>query len=86
MNQRTTPELTGEITHVSPATTLDQNTGQNFYRAEVSLAEGETVKLGESRLIPGMPVEVYVTTSERTAMSYFVKPITDQLAKAFRER
>ena len=86
LNQRTTPELDGKITYVSPATTLDQATGQYFYRAEIALEDGEMVKLGESRLIPGMPVEAYVTTSERTAMSYLIKPITDQLGKAFRER
>jgi len=86
LNQRTTPELFARVSHVSPATTRDQATGQYYYKGDVELKEGEIEKIGESKLIPGMPVEVFVTTSERTALSYFVKPITDQLSKAFRER
>lgn len=86
LNQRTTPELLGVVSHVSPATARDAATGQLFYKGDVEISEGELAKMGGSRLIPGMPVEVYVTTSERTALSYFVKPIIDQFSKAFRER
>ncbi|WP_313193409.1 HlyD family type I secretion periplasmic adaptor subunit [Shinella zoogloeoides] len=86
LNQRTTPELSGLVSHVSPATTRDTASGQLFYKGDVEIGEGELTKIGKSRLIPGMPVEVYVTTSERTALSYLVKPIVDQFSKAFRER
>jgi len=86
LNQRTTPELFGLVSHVSPATTRDPVSGQHFYKGDILLNEGELAKLGDSKLIPGMPVEAFVTTSERTALSYFVKPITDQLSKALRER
>jgi HlyD family secretion protein len=86
LNQRTTPELSGLVSHVSPATTRDAASGQLFYKGDVEIGEGELAKIGKSRLIPGMPVEVYVTTSERTALSYLVKPVVDQFSKAFRER
>ena len=86
LNQRTTPELAGVVSHVSPATARDPASGQLFYKGDVEISEGELAKMGKSRLIPGMPVEVYVTTSERTALSYFAKPIVDQFSKAFRER
>ena len=86
LNQRTTPELAARVSHVSPATSRDPASGHYFYKGEVELSAGEIEKLGASKLIPGMPVEVFVTTSERTALSYFVKPITDQLSKAMRER
>ena len=86
LNQRTTPELTGTVSHVSPATTRDPESGLNYYVGAVEIPASELEKIGDSRLIPGMPVEVYVTTSERTALSYFAKPITDQFNKAFRER
>jgi len=86
LNQRTTPELAGVVAHVSPATMRDASTGQVYYKGDVDISVAELAKIGDSRLIPGMPVEVYVTTTERTALSYFVKPISDQFSKAFRER
>src|SRR5690606_8386767 len=86
LNQRTTPELAGVVAHVSPATMRDASTGQVYYKGDADLSGAELAKIGDSRIIPGRPVEVYVTTTERTALSYFVKPISDQFSKAFRER
>ncbi|HEV7322895.1 MAG TPA: HlyD family type I secretion periplasmic adaptor subunit [Ensifer sp.] len=83
-NQRTTPELQGEVDIVAAATTLDRATGQPYYLATVKIAE-PLDKLGKQKLIPGMLVEVYVQTDERTAMSYLTKPFTDQMLRAFRE-
>jgi HlyD family secretion protein len=50
------------------------------------LPPDEVVRLGKDKLVPGMPVEVFVETRTRTAMSYLVKPLRDQIAKAFREK
>lgn len=86
LNQRTTPELTGFVSHVSPATARDPSTGQTYYTGDVEIGPDELAKIGDSRLIPGMPTEVYITTTERTALSYLMKPITDQFNRAFRER
>jgi HlyD family secretion protein len=33
-----------------------------------------------------MPVEAFVQTGERTLISYLIKPLSDQLMRAFRER
>ena len=86
-NQRTTPELNGEIVHVSPATTRDASTGETYYLGHVHIAPTELAKLGnDARLRPGMPVEVYVSTHERSALSYLAKPLADQFNRAFRER
>ena len=85
-NQRTTPELVGEITYVSAATSTDRSTGQIYYVAKVAVLPDELAKLGDNKLLPGMPVEVYLTTAERTAMSYLSKPFTDQFSRAFREQ
>jgi len=85
-NQRTTPELVGEVVHVSAATTQDMATGERYYLARVRVSEEELAKLDDQALLPGMPVEVYVTTEERTALSYLAKPITDQFSRALRER
>ncbi len=48
--------------------------------------EGEIEKLPEGViLIPGMPVETYLRTNDRSPLAYLVKPFTDYFAKAFRE-
>ncbi|MFZ1169682.1 MAG: HlyD family type I secretion periplasmic adaptor subunit, partial [Bradyrhizobium sp.] len=65
-NQRTTPELSGVVTRVSPDVTTDQRTGQSYYTIRVSMPPEEVARLGEVKLIPGMPVEAFVQTGERT--------------------
>jgi HlyD family secretion protein len=85
-NQRTTPELNGVITRVSPDVTTDQRTGQSYYTIRVSMPPEEIARLGEVKLIPGMPVEAFVQTGNRTMLSYLIKPMHDQLMRAFRER
>ena len=85
-NQRTTPELNGVVTRVSPDVTTDQRTGQSYYTIRVSMPPEEIARLGEARLIPGMPVEAFVQTGDRTMLSYLIKPLSDQLMRAFREK
>ena len=85
-NQRTTPELNGVVTRVSPDVTTDQRTGQSYYTIRVSLPAQEVARLGDVRLIPGMPVEAFVQTGDRTMLSYLIKPLSDQLMRTFRER
>jgi HlyD family secretion protein len=83
-NQRTTPELSGVVIRVSPDVTTDQRTGQTYYTIRVSMPPEEVVRLGEVKLIPGMPVEAFVQTGNRTMLSYLIKPLHDQLMRAFR--
>jgi HlyD family secretion protein len=78
--------LTGAVIRVSPDVTTDQRSGQSYYTIRVSMPPEEIAKLGEVRLIPGMPAEAFVQTGDRTMMSYLVKPLKDQLMRAFRER
>jgi HlyD family secretion protein len=85
-NQRTTPELNGVVARVSPDVTTDQRTGQSYYTIRVSMPPEEVARLGDVKLIPGMPVEAFVQTGDRTLMSYLVKPLRDQLMRAFREK
>jgi HlyD family secretion protein len=86
-NQRTTPELNGVVTRVSADVTTDQRTGQSYYTIRVSMPPDEVARLGsDNKLVPGMPVEAFVQTGERTMMSYLMKPLNDQLMRSFRER
>jgi HlyD family type I secretion membrane fusion protein len=84
-DQRTTPEMKGEIAYISASTSVDETTGQTYYVANVSVSASELAKLGDRKLMPGMPVEVFVSTESRTALSYLAKPMMDQFVRAFRE-
>ena len=86
LNQRTTPEIEGAVSHISADLTSDQRTGESFYTIRIGIAEHERDRLAASRLAPGMPVEVFVRTQERTVLTYFTKPFSDQIARAFRQR
>src|ERR1051326_322428 len=85
-NQRTTPEIAGAITRISADTTTDQRTGQSYYLVRVSMPPQEVARLGEVKLLPGMPVETFIQTGERTVLSYLVKPLHDQFMRAFKEK
>ncbi|WP_316190288.1 HlyD family type I secretion periplasmic adaptor subunit [Bradyrhizobium sp. SZCCHNS2096] len=85
-NQRTTPELNGIVSRVSPDVTTEQRTGQSYYTIRVSMPPEEVARLGDVKLIPGMPVEAFVQTGDRTVLSYLMKPLSDQLMRAFREK
>ena len=85
-NSRTTPEIDGTVTVVSADVTTDQRTGQSYYTVRIAVTPDELAKLGENKLVPGMPVEVFIQTTVRTVISYFVRPLQDQIARAFREK
>jgi HlyD family secretion protein len=85
-NQRTTPELNGVVERVSADLSTDQRTGVTYYTARIGLPEPEIARLGALRLLPGMPVETFVRTGERTVLSYLMKPFSDQAVRAFRAR
>ena len=85
-NQRTTPEIFGTVTRISADATTDQRTGQTYYTIRISMPADEVAKLGEVRLVPGMPVEAFVQTGDRTMISYLIKPLNDQLMRMFREK
>jgi HlyD family secretion protein len=82
----TTPEIFGRVVVVSADITQDQKTGAPFYTVRVALPPEQLARLVGLKLVPGMPVEAFIKTDERTVMSYLVKPLQDQIAKAFRER
>lgn len=85
-NQRTTPELIGTLTRISADVTQDQKSGASFYTVRISVPEDEIARLEGLKLIAGMPVEAFIQTGERNVMSYLVKPLSDQLMRAFREK
>jgi HlyD family secretion protein len=85
-NQRTTPEISGVVKRRSADITRDQMSGATYYTVHVSMMPDEVARLGQISLVPGMPVEVFIKTDDRRVISYLVKPLTDQIARAFREQ
>jgi HlyD family type I secretion membrane fusion protein len=82
---RTTPELIGQVVQVSADAFVDERTLAAFYRAEIRLMDGEVAKLEGQTIIPGMPVEAFIRTDDRTPLAYLIKPLADYFNKAFRE-
>ena len=89
-NRRTTPEVEGVVTTVSPDLTREQPSAagvqQAYYIVRIALSEKEMQRLGDLQLVPGMPVETYIRTTDRTPLDYLLKPLEEQIARTFRER
>jgi len=82
---RTTPEVVGRVDSVSPDAQTDEKTGASFYVARCSVRVPDLPPEIRSNLTPGMPAEVHVQTGAHSALSYFLRPLTDQMARAFKE-
>jgi HlyD family secretion protein len=85
-NQRTTPQLAGEVSYVSADTSHDQQTNASYFTVRVTLPDDERRRLAGQQLVPGMPAEVFMQTGSRTMVSYMFKPIIDQMRRAFVEQ
>jgi HlyD family secretion protein len=85
-NQRTTPQLAGNVAFVAANTSHDQQTNASYFTVRVVLPDDERRRLGGLQLVPGMPAEVFMQTGSRTMMSYLMKPIMEQMARAFVEQ
>ncbi|MFT4121599.1 HlyD family type I secretion periplasmic adaptor subunit [Bradyrhizobium sp.] len=85
-NQRTTPEIDGEVIRIGADVSRDDKAGPTYFLVRIAIPKPEMQKLAATRLLPGMPVEVFIPTSERTLMSYLMKPLADQVHRAFREK
>ncbi len=84
-NTRTTPELPGHVSHVSPDQTGGQNNVEPHYKVRVKLAKREFPNFAGKQIVPGMPAEIMITSKQRTVLSYLAKPLTDQFVRAFRD-
>jgi len=85
-NQRTTPEIDGEVNRIGADVSRDDKTSPSYFVVRIAIPPQQMSKLRTSRLLPGMPVEVFIPTSERTLLSYLIKPLADQVHRAFREK
>lgn len=84
--QRLTPQAHGVVTKVSADRLIEQRTGAPYFEVEVMMKPGQLTKEETANLTPGMPAEVTIPFGDRTALDYLVKPLTDSVRQAFREK
>jgi multidrug efflux pump subunit AcrA (membrane-fusion protein) len=75
----------GTVNRIAADLIQDQKAGVSFYTARIGVEANEMTRLQGLTLMPGMPVEAFIETGERTALSYLMKPLSDQLSRAWRE-
>jgi HlyD family secretion protein len=86
LGARTTPDIDGSVSVISADLSQDDKTGTSFYSIRIALSKEQIARLGSVKLVPGMPVESFIETQPRTVLSFLVKPLQDQIERAFRER
>lgn len=85
-NQRTMQDLRAVLTHVSADLTREPQTGATYYLVRAALDPDATSRLGDLKLVPGMPADAFIQTQPRTPLQYLLRPLEDQVARTFRER
>ena len=85
-HKSTTPEISGTIARIAADVSQENENGAPYYTARIDVADAELAKLGGRKLIAGMPVEAYIQTGTRSALSFLTKPLTDQITRAFKEQ
>lgn len=84
-DQRTTPELRGEVVLVSADLTQDRRDATSYYKVQIKIEADQRARLGGKKLKPGMPAEVFIHTQSRSVLSYLLKPMSDQFNRTLRE-
>ncbi len=83
---RSTPIIVGTLVNVSADRLVDEHSGTPYYLARIEVSKDELQTLGDLALQPGMPVEALIKTGARTALGYMLSPLTDNMARAFKEK
>jgi HlyD family type I secretion membrane fusion protein len=84
-NMRRTPDFAGKVAAVAADALPDQRTGDMWYRAEIEFDANEKFAPYLTAVQPGMPVEVFLQTGERTFVEYLLQPVMLRVNRAFRE-
>jgi HlyD family type I secretion membrane fusion protein len=84
--QRRLPVISGMVNNISADRIVDPRTGQAYFNVNITVDRGVLKDYPSAKLIPGLPVEVALDTGSRTALDYFVEPVTDVFRKGMREK
>jgi HlyD family secretion protein len=85
LNARITPQVPGEVSYVSADRQIDSKSGQAYYVVRLKITDKLPPEVQPEQIYPGTPVEVFISTGDRTFLEYLVQPILDSLSRAFRE-
>ncbi len=86
-NVNKTPKIPGVISTVSADRLIDEKSGAPYYKVSARVTP-EGVKLiatNKLEVRPGMPVDLFVKTGERTMMNYLFKPLIDRAKTSMTE-
>jgi HlyD family secretion protein len=84
--QRLVPYLHGRVLFVSSDVTIDERTRSAYYKSYVSIDQDQLDRLQGVRLVPGMPAEAVIQIGRRSWLRSSLQPMSDSLARAFREQ
>ena len=86
-NTRETHVIEGKVVHLSADSFVDEKSGMPYYEAKIEVTKNGEKQVAEYgfELVSGMPAEVMIRVSERTMLSYLVKPLTDMISRGFNE-
>ena len=85
-NQRTIPDLRGRVVRIGADLTREQQTGITYFTVRIALPDSEIRQLQDLKLVPGMPIQAFIKTQDRSALDYLLRPLIEQAGRAFRER
>jgi HlyD family secretion protein len=85
LNARTTPQIDARVNYVSADRIIDPGAPEPYYTARLEITGTLPPEIGPGQIQPGMPVDAYIKTGERTFLQYLARPIQDSFSKAFRE-
>ncbi|WP_353643025.1 HlyD family type I secretion periplasmic adaptor subunit [Mesorhizobium sp. WSM2239] len=86
LNARTTPQVPGTVFYVSADRLIDETNGLPYYTARLKITENLPPEISADQIYPGMPVETFIRTGERTFVEYLLQPLADSFTRAFREQ
>lgn len=85
--QRITPVVQGKVVYVSADRLVDKTsaTPMPYYAVHVRVTPEALKKAGDLTLQAGMPAEVFIKSTERTALQYLFDPISAYMRRSMRE-
>jgi len=84
-NVNRTPHIPGVLISVGADRIIDEKTGAPYFKIQAVATTKGARMLGDLKVRPGMPVDLFIKTGEQSMMTYLMKPIFDRAHSALRE-